>query len=813
MQKNSARRLALPFLLIASLTALSDCGGGGKSTPQTYTVGGSMSGLDAGQNVILFINNGAALNVTGNGAFTFAIALSSGASYAITVGTQPAGEMCSVAGGSGTIGSANVANAVVTCSNDAFTLGGTIAGLNGSGLVLANGSDTLTVNADATTFTMPTAVAYTSSYNVTVKNQPAGLACAVSQGTGTMPASNVTSVAVSCTDQPFSLGGTITGLGSNSGLVLANGTDTLPVAAGASTFTMPMKVPFGSAYAVTVQSAPAGLTCTVRHGTGTMAASDVTNIAVACSDQAYTLGGTVTGLTASGLVLANGSDTLSVPANATTFTMPSAVAYTSSYAVTVQTQPAGLTCSVANASGTMGTAPVTNIAVTCGAALYTVGGTISGLGSASGLVLANGAYDTLTVLANATSFTMPHGLPNGTPYNITVTANPVFLNCTVTNGTGTVAVADVTNISISCTAVDMSLLYSFGSNINLSRQPIGSLIQASDGNFYGASSTGGFAGAGTVFALTPNGTETVLITGNPGGGSPVGGLIQANDGNLYGLYGQGPAVIGGRVYCISNGCTFSSYAFNPNSTDASDPMGSLTQASDGTLYGMTFGGGASGDGTIFKITPSGTETVLYSFSSVVLPGTTLQTSNARLIQASDGNFYGMTSGGGAYGNGMIFNLTLSGTETVLYSFAGGTTDGATPYGSLIQASDGNFYGMTSGGGAYGLGTVFKITPSGTESVLHSFAGGSTDGSSPYGNLIQASDGNFYGMTYGGGANALGTTFKITPSGTETVLHSFAGGLTDGANPDGSLIQASDGNFYGMTNRGGAYGQGTVFVFH
>jgi len=181
---------------------------------------------------------------------------------------------------------------------------------------------------------------------------------------------------------------------------------------------------------------------------------------------------------------------------------------------------------------------------------------------------------------------------------------------------------------------------------------------------------------------------------------------------------------------------------------------------------------------------------------------------AGLVQASDGNFYGTTTGGGANGAGTVFKVTPAGRLTTLYNFCYQgypCSDGGDPYAGLIQATDGNFYGTTLGGGASGDGTVFKITPSGTLTTLYNFGG--ADGAVPYGGLIQATDGNFYGTTSGGGASGDGSVFKITPSGTLTTLHSFAD--SDGASPDG-LVQATDGNFYGTTYGGGAYGDGTVF---
>src|SRR5579871_647513 len=302
--------------------------------------------------------------------------------------------------------------------------------------------------------------------------------------------------------------------------------------------------------------------------------------------------------------------------------------------------------------------------------------------------------------------------------------------------------------------------------------------------------------------------------GTTDGLNPYGGLIQASDGNLYGTCYEGGAYgYGGTVFKITPSGTESIlYSFKGGTTDGQNPQASLIQASDGNFYGTTEYGGAhttslDSYGTVFKITPSGTETVLYSFGS---SSTDAVKPVDGLIQASDGNFYGTTPFGGTHDYGTVFKITPSGTETVLYSFKGGNTDGQGPYGGLIQASDGNLYGTTDYGGAHFAGTAFKITPTGTETVLYSFGTSSTDGSSPLAGLIQASDGNFYGTTINGGADLFyGTVFMLTPSGTETILYSFQGGTTDGKGP-GKLILGNDGNFYG-TAGGGAYGYGTVFM--
>ena len=196
-------------------------------------------------------------------------------------------------------------------------------------------------------------------------------------------------------------------------------------------------------------------------------------------------------------------------------------------------------------------------------------------------------------------------------------------------------------------------------------------------------------------------------------------------------------------------------------------------------------------------------TTLYSFagSDGALP-------EAGLVRGSDGNFYGTTYFGGTNGDGTVFKITPSGTLTTLYSFAG--SDGVDPVAGLVQGIDGNFYGTTYQGGANGEGAVFKITPSGTLTTLYGFAG--SDGEFPYAGLVQGSDGNFYGTTVFGGADCLdlgcGTVFQITPSGTLTTLYNFAG--SDGVAPYAGLVQGSDGNFYGTTQQGGANNVGTVF---
>jgi sugar lactone lactonase YvrE len=273
------------------------------------------------------------------------------------------------------------------------------------------------------------------------------------------------------TDPPppsFSLGGTITGLPSGAtGLVLADGSTKAQIASSGTSFTFG-SLAAGSSYSVAVNSSPAGLSCTVAGGSGTLTA-DVDNVVVTCSDLAFTLGGTIalaagsSSASVMGLVLANGTDSLSVPTGATAFTMPTAVTYTSSYQVTVQSQPNGMSCAVVPATASpMPAQNVTTIVVTCTDHSFTLGGTIAGLGSVTGLVLTNEAADATTIPANATTFTMNTAVPYGAVYDVAVSFHPSGFGCTVASGAGTMPANAVGSVSVSCALQVPQLEIPFG---------------------------------------------------------------------------------------------------------------------------------------------------------------------------------------------------------------------------------------------------------------------------------------------------------------------------------------------------------------
>jgi uncharacterized repeat protein (TIGR03803 family) len=307
-------------------------------------------------------------------------------------------------------------------------------------------------------------------------------------------------------------------------------------------------------------------------------------------------------------------------------------------------------------------------------------------------------------------------------------------------------------------------------------------------------------------------TTVYTFTGGNDGGNPPCGLISGGKGALpvverfFGATELGGASGFGTVFEVTNsGSETVRYPFT-GGTDGANPEASVILDRNGNLFGTTKAGGANGLGVVFEVTPAGSESVLHPFAG----GNDGAVPLASLIMDKAGNLYGTTQQGGASGLGVVFEVTSGGTESVLHAFAG--SDGAYPVAGLIMDTTGNLYGTTSEGGSSkncsgGCGTIFRLSPGGSLSVLHSFAG-KKDGADPRAALIMDRAGNLFGTTQAGGANDDGTVFKLTVKGTETVLHSFAGG-SDGANPVAGVIEKS-GFLYGTTLKGGANSNGTVF---
>ena len=361
-------------------------------------------------------------------------------------------------------------------------------------------------------------------------------------------------------------------------------------------------------------------------------------------------------------------------------------------------------------------------------------------------------------------------------------------------------------------AQTLTTLYSFTGDADGGNPYFGDLVLDAKGNLYGTTFAGG-SGHGVVFKVTPSGAETVLHAfDSTDGCSPYAGLIRDAKGNLYGTTGACGAYGNGTVFEVTKaGVATALYSFT-GGADGGQPFAGLVRDSLGNLYGTTNQGGAPGCfglgcGTVFEVTPSGTETVLHAFTG----GADGENPVAALVRDAKGNLYGTTGQGGAQCCGTVFQITPSDMQSVLFNFS--FANGSGPGPNRLVRAGGSFYGTTSAGGAYGNGAVFELTKKGMQTVLYSFSG-AADGFHPYGGVIRDAKGNLYGTAFQGageGCNTTGcgTIYELTPAGKFTVLYTFTGG-TDGGNPAGGLVMDKQGNLYGTTNAYGANGAGTVF---
>jgi uncharacterized repeat protein (TIGR03803 family) len=380
------------------------------------------------------------------------------------------------------------------------------------------------------------------------------------------------------------------------------------------------------------------------------------------------------------------------------------------------------------------------------------------------------------------------------------------------------------------------------------------LIQGADGNYYTTTTAGGSGacpddvqgltpGCGAIVKITPAGVLSVFYSfpynssnnTAPNGLRPAAGLLQGPDGNFYGVASQGGS--SGTGFCQGDGGIYGcgtifkltpsgaftllysfcgGYGCGSHPPDGAAPLGRLVY-SGGYYYGTTQQGGeyngGYNSGTIFRISPSGTYEIVHTFSGLSGTGDGAQPA-AGLTLASDGNFYGTTQWGGTSENGTVFKMTPAGTVTILYSFLSDDPNGTEPWGALIQASDGKLYGTCYSGGADEAGTVFRISLAGVLEKIYDFVG--TAGSLPRAGVIQASDGNLYGTAWEGGAGDNGSIYQLTLGGVATLEASF-GAL--GYSPAGALVQGSDGKLYvttpngGGTNPNGVADDGTIDVFN
>ncbi len=330
--------------------------------------------------------------------------------------------------------------------------------------------------------------------------------------------------------------------------------------------------------------------------------------------------------------------------------------------------------------------------------------------------------------------------------------------------------------------------------------------QGRDAQIYGVVSQGG--GLGSVYKVTPAGAFSTVFSFSDAttGWIPEGTVTLGTDGNYYGVtsFGGGTAVNGVLFKLTPKGVYTVLHVFQGGS-DGEGPLAAPIEGIDGALYGTTSGNNGIFSSTVYKYTHSGVFSTIYDFSSTTGFRPTL---DEQLLQGTDGNLYAIARTGGTVDDGEIIKLSISGKLLSTYSFAGGVTGGAVPIGTLIQASDGNYYGTTEFGGTSGNGTVYKMDTKGNVTLVHSFAKANGGGYCPLGGLVQGTDGYLYGTTASGGANGLGAIFRTTTGGAFKQLYSFT--TVIGSVPVGSLLQHTNGLFYGYANFGGAYTFGAIY---
>lgn len=421
------------------------------------SLGGTTTGV-VGTGLVLTNNGGDDLAISGDGSFTFTTAMEPGTAYSVEVTTQPSNptQMCSVVNGKGTVRDRDVIDIQVSCQTTAFSVGGIVSGLVGSGLVLqVNGGDDLAIGGDGS-FAFATPVASGARFEVTVLTQPTQPTqiCEVVGGTGTIGSDDVVSVAVECAPtNAFTIGGTLSGLADGNSITLRNngGNELIRATNGSFTFSTPIATE--QAYAVTIVAnpeSPVSQTCSVENGAGMVTGGPITNVTITCTTNPFTIGGTLSGLASGNSVIVrnNGGDTVTRSANGN-FTFATQVASGQPYAVTVvnPTAPISQSCTVSNGAGTVGNTNVT-VAITCTTNTFTIGGTVSGL-SGSGLVLQNNG-STLSISGNG-AFTFGTRVASGASYNVTI-ASQTSTPCSVVAGTGsgTVGNANVTSVAVSC---------------------------------------------------------------------------------------------------------------------------------------------------------------------------------------------------------------------------------------------------------------------------------------------------------------------------------------------------------------------------
>jgi len=713
-----------------------------------FTIGGTVTGL-AGGGLVLQNNGADDLPISADGTFAFTIPVASGAMFAVTVASQPSGptQTCEVTGGSGTVGGDNVGSVVINCSTDRFLITGSVSGLIGTVTLQNTGGDNLDVTANGQ-FAFPTSVASGATYSVTVLTQPSGPAqtCTVTKGAGTVGGADVTDVQVTCTTNRYLISGTLSGLAAGDAITLRdNGADDLTRSAN-GTFTFATTVVSGQPYAVTVVSdplVPVSQHCTVTNGSGMVNASDITNVQVTCTTNSFTIGGQVTGLAGTGLVLRNnGGDNLSITGNGG-FTFPTPIASGATFSVSVATQPSGptQTCTITAGSGTVGNGNVTTVMVNCSTNRYVVGGVLSGLAGGT-LTLQNNGGDDLALISNG-AFAFATTLLSGTTYSATVKTQPgsPSQTCTVSAGSGTVVNADITSVRVTCT------VNKFAITGTLSGLAAGDSIVLRDngGDDLPLSGNGPFAFATPIASAQP---YAVTVVADPS--SPIAQRCTVTNGN--GTVGGGP------VNNVIVSCTTRTFTIG------------------GTVSGVISGGPVlqNNGGDNLTITGNGS----FLFATPIASG---QTYAVTVLSNPAGRACFVTNGTGTVGAGNITNVNVSCVAETRFSeffFAGFTTQALCnlwlAFTSQLVASSYNT--ITISGSADPVGTTCA-TPAVATQLCQALHAGAT--------VTTSCGGHTWSVGDCGGSTELSVDASICvcTNGTQAAIARPCIDLANGPNPN------------------------------
>ncbi|MEM7181318.1 MAG: FN3 associated domain-containing protein, partial [Spirochaetota bacterium] len=639
-----------------------------------YLISGTISGL-AGSGLVLQNNSGDNLTVSANGSFAFPTSVTSGQTFSVSVATQPMtpAQTCDVFGGSGTVGAANVTSITINCATNKYVVSGSIAGLASSVQLQNNGGDTINVSSNGT-FAFPTTLDDLSAYNVTVSSSPTNpwQTCSVSNASGSIASADISNVSLTCSNNTYTLGGSIAGLGA--GTVTLRDTisgQTVSASSGASSFNFVSPISSGTNYSIVVDTQPSSptQTCTVSGGNGVIAGGNVTGITVNCSNN-YTVSVALSGLDGTGLQLQNnGGDTITVPNGSASYTFPTAVVDGSSYNASVLAQPTSFsqTCSVTSGSGTISsTNVIVNVSCSYNPFNITVG-SITGL-TGSGLVLQNNSGDDLSVASSDTSKTFATQVNSKSNYSVSILTQPSSQRCSLSASTGQVVDSDVTGVSLSCVTA-----YTIGGSVSglsgtvtITNNGSESLAIAADGGFafptslingetYSATVTGQPTGSPNQTCSITNASGTVATSNITNiavtcvTDSVPDPTISALTGitNDVSLTANGPTpAAGSQTLCYS--------------TDGSNPScdGTTGNCSAGTAYSSAFS--------------LNTATTVKAIScSSGYAGSNVVTSNLTFSGTVGTPVFSPTLG--TYNNDQSVTITATNATAIYY-----TTDGSTP---------------------------------------------------------------------------------------------------------------------------------------